>query len=109
MITFDDFLKVDLRVGEIVEVRDFPAARKPAYQLRVFFGDEIGHKWSSAQVTNYAKDDLIGMLVIGVVNFPLKRIAGFASECLLVGVPDADGNVSLLTPSRAAVVGGRVY
>jgi tRNA-binding protein len=109
MITFDEFLKVDLRVGQIVEVHDFPAARKPAYQIRVWFGDEIGHKWSSAQVTNYAHADLMGMLVIGVVNFPPKKIAGFASECLLVGVPDADGNVSLLTPSRSAVVGGRVY
>ena len=108
-ISFDDFLKVEMRVGEIVEVQDFPRARNPSYKVRVFFGDEIGERWSSAQVAHYAKADLIGRQVIAVVNFPAKNIAGFMSECLILGVPDAEGKVSLLTPTHPAVIGGRVY
>jgi tRNA-binding protein len=108
-ITFDDFLRVDMRVGEIVEVQDFPKARNPSYKIRVFFGDEIGYKWSSAQATNYSKAELIGLRVIAVVNFPSRNIAGFMSECLILGVPGTDGNVSILTPTRLADVGGRVY
>ena len=108
-ITFDDFLKVDMRVGEIVDVEDFPKARNPSYKVRVFFGDEIGDKWSSVQATNYSKETLIGLHVIGVVNFAPKNIAGFMSECLILGVPGVDGMVSLLTPTRSADVGGRVY
>ena len=109
MISFDDFLKVEMRVGEIVEVQDFPRARNPSYKVRVFFGDEIGERWSSAQAAHYAKADLIGRQVIAVVNFPAKNIAGFMSECLILGVPDAEGKVSLLTPTYPAVIGGRVY
>jgi tRNA-binding protein len=108
-ISYEDFDKVELRVGEIVEVQDFPRARNPSYKVRVFFGDEIGYRWSSAQVTQYDKQALIGMQVIAVVNFAPKNIAGFMSECLIVGVPQADGTVSLLTPSKAAVLGGKAY
>ena len=109
IITFDDFQQVDMRVGEIVEVQDFPRARNPSYKVRVFFGDEIGYKWSSAQVAHYAKEDLLGKQVIAVINFAPKNIAGFMSECLILGVPDPDGKVSLLTPTHPAPLGGRVY
>lgn len=108
-ISFDDFLKVDMRVGEIVEVQDFPRARNPSYKIRVDFGAAIGERWSSAQVTRYSKEDLIGRQVVAVVNFPPKNIAGFLSECLILGAPMDDGSVSLLAPSRPAVVGGRVF
>jgi tRNA-binding protein len=108
-VTFDDFLKLDMRVGEIVEIEDFPRARNPSYKVRVFFGDEIGSRWSSVQATNYSKEELLGRRVIGVVNFPPKNIAGFLSECLILGVPGQDGMVSLLSPTRPADVGGRVY
>jgi tRNA-binding protein len=96
-------------VGIIREVQEFPRARKPAYKLRVDFGTEIGEKWSSAQVAHYAKEDLSGRLVIGVVNFAPKNIGGFMSECLVVGVPDAEGNVILLQPDKDAPLGARVY
>jgi tRNA-binding protein len=108
-ISYDDFEKVDVRVGEIVEVRDFPKARNPSYQIRVSFGPEIGEKWSSVQAANYGKEELIGMQVVAVVNFAPKNIAGFMSEVLILGVPQADGRVSILTPSRKAVIGGRMY
>ncbi len=108
-ISFDDFQQIDMRVGEIVEVQDFPRARNPSYKVRVWFGDAIGYKWSSAQVAHYAKADLLGQQVIAVLNFPPKNIAGFMSECLILGVPDADGQVSLLTPTHPAPLGGRVY
>lgn len=107
--SFDDFMKLDLRVGVIREVLDFPQARKPAYKVRVDFGAEVGEKWSSAQITHYAKDDLIGRLVIGIVNFAPKNIAGFASECLILGVSGADKTVVLLQPSGDVPIGGRVY
>lgn len=109
MITYDDFVKVDMRVGIIREVQDNPRARKPAYILRIDFGSEIGEKWSSAQITHYAKESLIGQVVIGVVNFPPKQIAGFTSEVLVLGVPDAEGRVILLQPEDEALIGGRVY
>lgn len=108
-LAFDDFLKVEMRVGEIVEVEDFPRARNPSYKIRVFFGDEIGYRWSSAQAAHYAKADLLGLKVVAVVNSPPKNIAGFQSECLILGVPGVDGKVSLLTPTRPAEIGGRVY
>jgi tRNA-binding protein len=107
--SYDDFLKLDLRVGEIVEVQDFPRARNPAYKVRVRFGESIGERWSSVQATNYPKDALLGLQVIAVVNFPPKNIAGFLSECLVLGVPGEDGALSLLVPSRPAQLGGRVY
>ncbi len=108
-ISFSEFEKVEMRVGEIVEVEDFPRARNPSYKMRVHFGAEIGDKWTSAQITKYSKNELIGKQVIAVVNFAPKNIAGFLSECLILGVPMDDDSVSVLTPSRPAVVGGRVY
>ena len=107
-ITFDDFLKVDMRVGRIVEVEEFPEARKPAWKLRVDFGPEIGVKRSSAQITNYERDELVGRRVIGVVNFPPKQIGPVRSECLVLGTYTADGTVLLLTPEPEAALGDRV-
>ena len=111
MATFDDFLKVDVRVGRIVEAREFPEARKPAYRLTIDFGAEIGVKRSSAQlVARYSAEELAGRLVLAVVNFPVRRIGPFDSEVLTLGVPDADGQVVLIGPdSEDAVVGGRLY
>src|SRR3981189_2469898 len=98
-ITFDDFLAVVVRVGRIVEVRPFVGARKPAYQLEVDFGPEIGRRRSSAQLTQrYPAEDLVGRQVLAVVNFPARQIATFFSEVLVLGVPDADGNVVLVEP-----------
>ncbi len=107
--SYDDFLKLEMRVGEIVEVQDFPRARNPAYKVRVHFGEEVGERWSSVQATNYPKEALLGQQVVAVVNFPPKNIAGFLSECLVLGVPGVDGALSLLAPTRPAELGGRVY
>jgi tRNA-binding protein len=109
MISYEDFAKVDIRVGKIVAVEDFPQARKPAYKLTIDFGPEIGIKRSSAQITNYAKEELLGMQVIAVVNFPPKQIGPFRSEVLTLGVPDAEGRVILLTPAREVPLGGRMF
>ena len=109
MASFDDFLKIDMRVGEIVAVEDFPRARNPSYKIKVNFGSDLGEKWSAAQATHYTRETLMGMRVIAVVNFEPKNIAGFMSECLILGVPGEDGKVSLLTPTRDAPLGGRVY
>jgi tRNA-binding protein len=99
-ITWDDFEKVDIRVGTIAEVSDFPKARKPSYQLKVDFG-EYGIKQSSAQITaHYKKEDLIGKQVIAVLNFPPKQIANFFSECLVLGVYNEEKQVILLQPER---------
>jgi tRNA-binding protein len=107
-ITWDDFAKVDVRVGRIVAAEDFPEARKPAYRLRVDFG-ELGVKQSSAQITRrYRKEDLVGRLVVAVVNFPPKRIAGFASEVLVLGVMVEDGDVVLLRPDWDVPPGRRI-
>jgi len=109
-ISFDDFLRVDIRVGTIVEARPFPAARKPAYQIVIDFGPEIGLKKSSAQITrNYALAELVGRQVAGVVNFPPRQIGPFMSEVLTLGFPDANGEVVLLTPSLPVPNGGRMY
>ena len=109
-ITFDDFLKVDVRVGRIVEVRPFPAARKPAYMLEVDFGEEIGRRRSSAQLTQrYTADELLGRQVLAVVNFPPRQIATFMSEVLVLGVPDAQGNVVLVQPAAEVPLGGRLF
>ncbi|MBV8717599.1 MAG: tRNA-binding protein [Chloroflexi bacterium] len=109
-IRFDDFLKVDVRVGRIVEVRPFPNARKPAYQLEIDFGAEIGRKRSSAQLTQcYAAEELKGRQVLAVVNFPPRQIANFFSEVLVLGVPDTDGNVVLIQPEREVPLGGRLF
>ena len=110
MISFDDFVRVDVRVGRIVDVQPFPGARKPAYQLEVDFGPEIGRKRSSAQLTQrYAAEELRGRLVLAVVNFPPRQIATFFSEVLVLGVPDADGNVVLVEPQADVPLGGRLF
>ena len=109
MATIEDFEKVDMRVGRIVAVDDFPEARKPAYKLTVDFGP-LGTKRSSAQITAlYSKDDLLGRLVVAVVNFPPRRIGPFLSEVLVMGAPDAEGRVVLLAVECEVPLGGRVY
>jgi tRNA-binding protein len=110
MITYNDFVKVDIRVGKILQAEDFPQARKPAYKLTIDFGPEIGVKKSSAQITrHYTKEELAGKLILAVVNFPPKQIGPFRSEVLVLGVPDEEENVVLLTPDKAAPIGGRMY
>lgn len=110
MATYDDFEKLDIRVGKIVEVEDFPEARKPAYKLRIDFGAEIGVKRSSAQLPpNYTKEELEGKLVLAVVNFPPRQIGPVMSEVLTLGVPDGNGECYLITPDRPAPIGGRLY
>jgi len=108
-VTIDDFQRLDLRAGVITEVEDFPRARKPAYRVTVDFGPALGLKRSSIQATNYPREALLGMQVVGVVNLPPRNIAGFCSEVLILGVPGEDGLLSLLTPSRPARPGGAVY
>lgn len=109
-IDFADFLKVDIRVGEIVEATPFPEARKPAFKLLIDFGPELGRKKSSAQITvHYTPDQLVGRRVLAVVNFPPRQIGPFMSEVLTLGVPDADGEVVLIGPDRAVPIGGRLY
>jgi len=99
-ITFDDFTKLDLRIGTIIEVNDFPKAHKPAYQLKIDFGT-LGTKQSSAQIAeNYSKDDLLKRQIIAVVNFKPKQIANFLSECLVLGVTDNDGAIVLLKSAK---------
>ena len=108
-INWNDFEKIDMRVGTILEVNDFPKARKPAYQLLVDFGKEIGVKKSSAQITvHYKKEELIHRQVIAVVNFAPKKIADFTSECLVLGVYDENNDVVLLQPNRNAMNGSKV-
>lgn len=109
-IEFNDFLKVDIRVGTIMDVLDFPEAHKPAFKLFINFGDVIGIKKTSAQITqNYTKEELIGTQVAAVINFPEKQIGKFMSQVLVLGFPDIDGNVTLVRPSKAIPDGGRLY
>jgi tRNA-binding protein len=108
LISWDDFEKVDIRAGTIIEVNEFPNARKPAFQLSIDFG-ELGIKKSSAQITkHYSKNDLIGKQVVAVVNFPVKQIANFFSECLVLGVYDHDKEVVLLKPDHQVENGGKI-
>ena len=104
----DEFMRVDVRVGRIVEVEDFPEARNPAWKLRVDFGAQIGVRRSSAQITSYARDELVGRLVVAVVNFPPKQIGPVRSECLVLGTYAADGTVLLLAPEPEAELGDRM-
>ncbi len=109
-IGFDDFLKVDIRVGTIVEAAPYPEARKPAIKLVIDFGGTIGRKKSSAQITkHYRPEDLPGRQVLAVVNFPPRQIGKFMSEVLTLGVPDEDGEVVLIGPGLAVPDGGRMY
>ena len=109
-ISFDDFLKVDVRVGQIIEAEPYPEARNPAYKLKVDFGDNIGIKKTSAQITdNYTIDDLIGKQVAAVVNFPPKQIGKFMSEILVLGFPDENNKVTLISPDKSIPIGGRLY
>lgn len=110
VISFDDFLAVDIRVGTIIKAEDFPEARKPAYKLQIDFGDEIGVKKSSAQITShYSLDDLVGRQVMAVVNFPPRQIGPVMSEVLTLGVTDGEGEVVLMGPTKNVPNGGRLY
>jgi tRNA-binding protein len=109
VIDFEDFLKVDVRVGRILRVDDFPEARKPAWKLLLDFGPEVGQKQSSAQITNYTRAELEGRLVVAVVNFPPRQIGPVKSEVLVLGVPDDEGRVILLNPDKEVPVGGRMF
>jgi tRNA-binding protein len=110
MIEFDDFAKVDMRVGRILAAEPFPEARKPSYRLRIDFGPELGERVSSAQLTATYPDpaSLVGRQVVAVVNFPPRRIAGFASEVLVLGAMGDDGDVWLLVPAPEAPIGSRI-
>ncbi|KRE02482.1 tRNA-binding protein [Bosea sp. Root670] len=109
-IGFDDFLKVDIRVGTIVEAEPYPEARKPSIKLVIDFGGTIGRKKSSAQITkHYRPEDLPGRQVLAVVNFPPRQIGRFMSEVLTLGIPDAEGEVVLIGPGQAVPVGGRLF
>ncbi len=109
-LSYDDFLKVDIRVGTIVKAEPFPEARRPAFKIWVDFGEPLGVKKSSAQVTvHYALEDLVGRQVAAVVNFPPKQIGKLMSEILVLGFPDGAGEVVLLTPERQVPNGGRMY
>jgi len=109
-ISFDDFLKVDIRVGQVVRAEPYPEARKPAIKLWIDFGPEIGEKRSSAQITaHYAPELLVGKQVLAVVNFPPRQIGKFMSEVLVLGVSDPDGGIVLVAPDQAVPVGGRMH
>ena len=106
--TFADFQKLDMRVGRVLDVEEFPEARVPAWKLTVDFGPEVGTRRSSAQITHYPAESLVGRLVVGVVNFPPRRIAGFASEVLVLGALDDEKGVVLLRPDEDVALGSRI-
>ncbi|HWG66331.1 MAG TPA: tRNA-binding protein [Rhodanobacteraceae bacterium] len=108
-ISWDDFSRVELRVGRVIDARVFPEARKPAYVLQIDFGPEIGIRKSSAQVTKlYAPEELVGKLVVGVINFPKKQIGPLMSECLVTGFYDANGDVALCVPDKPVPLGAKL-
>jgi tRNA-binding protein len=107
--TIEDFDRIDMRVGRITRVEDFPEARKPAWKLTVDFGPEIGEKRSSAQIANYSREELEGRLVVAVVNFPPRQIGPVRSEVLVLGAPDDEGRIILLKPSSDVPLGGRIF
>jgi tRNA-binding protein len=109
VIEFDDFLKVDMRVGRVVGVDEFPEARKPAWKLTIDFGPELGVKRSSAQIANYDREQLEGRLVVGVVNFPPRQIGPFMSEVLCLGASDEEGRIILLAPDIDVPLGARIH
>ena len=109
-ISWEDFEKVEARVGRVVAAEAFPEARRPSIKMKIDFGAEVGEKWTSAQLTaHYYPQSLLGRQVVAVVNFPPKRIAGFKSEVLVLGVPDETGEVVLLSPDREVPPGGRMF
>lgn len=109
-ISWDDFAKVELRVGRIIKAEPFPEARKPAYKLVVDFGPEIGQRKSSAQITShYTLDELVGKQVVAVINFPPKQIGPLLSECLVTGFPDENGAVVLCVPDKDVPLGGKLF
>jgi tRNA-binding protein len=109
-ISFDDFMKVDIRVGQIVRAEPYPEARKPAIKCWIDFGPELGERKTSAQITkHYTPEELPGRKVLAVVNFPPRQIGKFMSEVLMLGIPDAENEVVLLTPDKDVPVGGRMY
>jgi tRNA-binding protein len=108
-IDFDQFLAVDMRVGRVLAVEDFPEARKPAWKLTIDFGPEVGVKRSSAQITNYPRAELEGRLVVAVVNFPPRQIGPVRSEALVLGATDSDGLVILLEPRSDVPLGSRIH
>jgi tRNA-binding protein len=108
-IDFDQFLAVEMRVGRVLAVDDFPEARKPAWKLTIDFGPELGVKRSSAQITNYAREELEGRLVVGVVNFPPRQIGPVRSEVLVLGATDSEGRVILLEPRSDVPLGSRIH
>ncbi len=108
-IVYDDLAKVDMRVGRVVAVEDFPEARKPAWKLTIDFGPEVGEKRSSAQITNYAREELEGRLVVAVVNFPPRQIGPFMSEVLCLGASDEEGRIILLEPRSDVPLGARIH
>ena len=109
-IQFDDFMRVDVRVGTVIEAVEFPEARKPAYKLKIDFGDDIGVKRSSAQITvHYRPDELVGRQVAAVVNFPPRQIGPYMSEVLTLGFGDSNGDIVLIQPGRAVPNGSRMF
>ncbi len=109
-ITFDDFMKVDVRVGTVLRAEPYPEARKPAIKLWIDFGEEIGEKKTSAQITaHYQPDTLVGRQVMAVVNFPPRQIGKFMSEVLVLGMPDENGEVVLVGPDQKVPLGGRLH
>ena len=108
-IEFGDFLAVDMRVGRVLEVHEFPEARKPAWKLTIDFGEEIGVKRSSAQITNYERAELEGRLVVAVVNFAPRQIGPFMSEVLCLGASDEEGRIILLAPDTDVPLGARIH